>query len=137
MYAGVFCQSFSPPTDEICPGGDVTFTCVAVDDDGTRSTRWTVTPGGGDDTCFVPHMDPVPDSCGPSNSFTASFTGRSGDQYSSTLSVAAISDSLNGTTVQCTDPTVYTIGSDDICIIGEKINFICNLHVHFCCWMIM
>ena len=125
MYAGVFCQSFSPPTDDICPGDNVTFTCVIVDD-GTRFTRWTVTPGGADPRCTVEHPDPLTESCGPMNSFTSSLTGSSGTSYTSTLSVESIPDSLNGTIVECTNSTGSTIGSDVICIVGEKI---INLYV--------
>ena len=40
---GVLCQSFSPPTGEICPGDDVTFTCSAG-----ATTVWTVSVGGND-----------------------------------------------------------------------------------------
>ena len=120
-YAGVFCQSFSPPTDDICPGDNVTFTCVVVDDDGFRFTRWIVTPGGTVPSCTVTHTLPEIVTCGPMNSFTSSLTGTTGTSYTTTLSVESISDSFNGTIVECTNSTGGTIGSDDICIVGEKI----------------
>ena len=62
------------------------------------------------------------DTCGPGGVFTSSLTGQSGDNttFTSTLSVESISESLNRTRVECLDAGLETVGSKDICIVGES-----------------
>ena len=114
--------------DEICPGDDVTFTCVVVDPIVGRATVWSVTPGGGEPSCRVPHNDPdeTSDTCGPGGVFTSSLTNRSGDSYISTLRVESISDGLNGTRVECEDALQMDVGMENICIISKA--FIASVH---------
>ena len=109
------CQSFTAPTGEICPGDDVTFTCVA----GTPTTLWSVSSGGDTDTCVYRTDDPDnTDTCGPEMKFTLSQTEMSGDNNSS-LSVENIVNDLTGTQVECVDGLDETIGSYNICITGS------------------
>ena len=117
---GVLCQSFSSP-DKICPGGNVTFTCVVVDPFGIGTTTWRVTPDGGEPSCRLLHNDPsVTDTCGPGRIFTSSLTNQSGNNYTSTLRVESISDGLNDTRVECEDPFSMDVGMENICIIGKS-----------------
>ena len=124
MFTGVQCQSFSPPTEDICLGDSITYTCVVVNSVATSSTVWTLTPDGSE--CIVLHNRPgTMQTCGPGRVFTSSLTGQSGDNtsFTSTLSVESISESLNGTIVECEDALVMnTVGSMDICIVGKKIH---------------
>ena len=127
--SGVLCQSFSSP-DEICPGDNVTFTCVVVDPDGISYTSWVVE--GGEQDCILRHnrLNEV-ETCGPGQLFTSSFTtNQSGDSYTSTLSVESISDDLNRTRVECEDAAM-DVGNESICIIGKLfigklLDFLCN-----------
>ena len=122
MFTGVQCQSFSPPTEDICLGDNITYTCVVVNSVAASSTVWRLTPDGGEPPCIVLHDQPdIMQTCGPGRIFTSYLTGQSGDNtfFSSTLSVESISESLNGTTVQCEDADTSTIGSMDICIVGK------------------
>ena len=121
MFTGVQCQSFSPPTEDICLGDDITYACVVVNSVATSFTIWRLTPNGGVPSCAVRHNLPDMDTCGPGRVFTSSLTGQSGDNtsFTSTLSVESISESLNGTTVQCEDAMMNTVGSMDICIVGK------------------
>ena len=120
LLTGVLCQSFSSP-DEICPGDNVTFTCVVVDSVGNSLTTWRVTPDGGEPPCRVIHIDPIgeTDTCGPGRVFTSSLTDQSGDNYTSTLSVESLSDGLNDTRVECEDTSLMDVGMEKICIIGK------------------
>ena len=120
LLTGVLCQLFSSP-GEICPGDNVTFTCVVVDPTGICITTWRITPDGGEPSCRVLHNDPdeTSDTCGPGRAFTASLTNRSGDNYTSTLRVESISDGLNGTGVECEDPFLMGVGTENICIISK------------------
>ena len=111
FYTGVLCQSFSPPTGEICPGDNVTFTCVVLD----SATRWTVTPGGDGGECAYFSSSRTPDMCGPGDRFTSSQTDVNGDINNSSLSVDSITADLNGTLVECAD-----VGSYNICIVGKN-----------------
>ena len=115
MYCltGVLCQSFTAPTGEICPGDDVTFTCVA----GTVITLWVVTSRGVTDTCLYRTSDPDnTETCGPEVRFTSSRTEMSDDD--SSLSVENITNDLTETQVECTNGLDETIGSYNICITG-------------------
>ena len=122
LLTGVLCQSFSSP-DEICPGDNVTLTCVVEDSVGLGTTTWRVTPDGGEPPCRVIHNRPNDtDTCGPGRVFTSSLTGRSGDNYISTLRVESISDGLNDIRVECEDPFGMDVGMENICIIGKYFN---------------
>ena len=91
----------------------------------TFFTAWTLTPDGGEPECIVLHNRPgAMLTCGPGRVFTSSLTGQSGDNtaFTSTLSVESISESLNGTTVECDDAMMNTVGSKHICIVGKKIH---------------
>ena len=107
---GVLCQSFSPPTGEICPGDDVTFTCSAGD-----ATFWSVSPGG-ENECAYRSVNPTTQMCGPGDRFTSGPTD--GDITSSSLSVDSITADLNGTLVNCTNAGGNLIGSGSIFIVG-------------------
>ena len=124
MFTGVLCQSFSPPTEDICLGDSITYTytCVVVNSDVRFSTTWRLTPDGGVPPCDVRHNLPEIQTCGPGRVFTSSLTGQSGDStsFTTTLSVESISENLNGTRVQCLDAGLETVGSKDICIVGES-----------------
>ena len=129
--SGVLCQSFSSP-DEICPGDNVTFTCVVVDPDGISVTSWVVTPDGGVQDCVLRHnKENEVATCGPEQLFTSSFTNynQSGDNYTSTLSVESISDDLNSTSVEC-EGAAMNVGKENICIIGKlfirKLDSLCK-----------
>ena len=118
--SGVFCQSFSSSPEEICPGDNVTFTCVVVDPDGISFTTWRVTLDGGEQDCILRHNRPNEvETCGPGQLFTSSFTSQSGDNYTSTLRVESISDDLNSTSVECEGPAM-AVGNENICIIGKS-----------------
>ena len=132
MFTGVQCQSFSPPTKDICLGESITYTytCVVVNSEPRFSTTWRLTPNGGAPSCIVQHNIPDMLTCGPGRVFTSSLTGQSGDNtsFTSTLSVESISESLNGTIVECLDEDTSTVGSTDICIVGKtKEMYIVNL----------
>ena len=128
--SGVLCRSFSFP-NEICPGDNVTFTCVVVDPTGISFTVWIVE--GGEQDCILRHNKPNEvATCGPEQLFTSSFINQNGDNYTSTLSVESISDDLNRTRVECED-TVMEIGKENICIIGKSYahkHFLCTLYAY-------
>ena len=111
--SGVLCQSFTPPTGEICPGDDVTFTCSAGD-----VTVWIVSLGGNDGQCSYISGLPAIDMCGPGNRFTSGPTDVNGDSTTSFLRVDSITVDLNGTLVECTNAGGSLIGSDNIFIVG-------------------
>ena len=102
--------------NEICPGDDVTFTCVV--DSGV--TRWSVSHGGSDGECTYISGSQAPDTCGPDGRFRSSRTESSDSTANSSLSVVSITEDLNGTMVECTDGNNITdiIGSKTICILG-------------------
>ena len=70
------------------------------------------------------------DTCGPGRVFTSSLTGQSGDN----TSVESISESLNGTTVECDDADSDTVGSTDICVllVGKKIYIYMYVCTYYC-----
>ena len=111
---GVLCQSFSPPTGEICPGDDVTFTCSAG-----AATFWIVGPRD-EDECAYRSGNPTTQMCGPGDRFTSGPTD--GDITSSSLRVDSITADLNGTLVNCTNADGNLIGSGSIFIVGTIIN---------------
>ena len=118
FLTGILCQSFSPPSDEICPRDNVTFTCVV----NSVVTLWTVNDGGGVTQCSYSSNIPLPDMCGPDGRFESSRTDVNGPANNSSLSVDLITNDLNGITVSCRDGgTGVLIGSYDICIIGKNI----------------
>ena len=112
MYTGrgVLCQLSS--VGGTCPGGHITFSCVASGTDATFT--WTVTSAEGDDTACVtlPSGTLQTPTCGPMGRFTVSVNE---DRSNSTLSVQSVDDILNGTRVECTaDGDV----DEEICVIG-------------------
>ena len=116
MYTGALCQSFSPPTGEICPGDHVTFTCVVT----TVVTLWDVTsPQGNITICIYLSNNQIPNTCGPEDRFMLSATDLNGDTMNSSLSVDSITIDLNDTRVECVDGNAITVGSDDICVVGK------------------
>ena len=116
-YTGALCQSFSPPTGEICPGDHVTFTCVVT----TVITVWDVTSPQGNiiTTCTYRSNNPIPNTCGPEDRFMSSVTDVNGDTMNSSLSVDSITIDLNETQVECQDGNSIAVGSDSICIVGK------------------
>ena len=115
LFIGTQSQFTTP--DEICPGDDVTFTCIVT----SGITRWSVSPGGNDGVCVYFSDSEVSETCGPGSSFSSSRTEGSDTPTNSSLSVVSIEPNLNGTVVECTDGNNISnvIGSDDICITGE------------------
>ena len=109
----MLCQSFTGLSDGVCPGGSATFTCVRVADDTT--TTWIVTSEGMVDTCSYSQVTQT-DSCGPGDMFISSRT-ENGGTNSSTLSVASVTNVLNGTIVTCSDGSTV-IGNRTLCIIS-------------------
>ena len=125
IFTGVQRQSFSPPTEDICLGENITYTytCVVVNSVAVSFTTWRLTPNGGEPPCIVPHNRPgVMQTCGPGDVFTSYLTDQSGNNtsFTSTLSVESLSESLNRTRVECLDDGFETVGSKDICIVGES-----------------
>ena len=115
FISGVLSQSFTGPSGGICPGDNVTFTCV-VD---APVTVWTVNPGGGNANCnYRQSMPTVTAMCGPGGRFTSSQTDENGDTNNSSLSVVSITNDLNGTSVTCSDGNLNLIGNVAICIVG-------------------
>ena len=122
VSTGALSQSFSPASgDGVCPGSDIEFTCV-VDSRPGSTTRWEITPDGGEPACTVTLN--VPDEtqrCGPERVFTSSLTGQTGLNYTSSLTAEDVPLSLNGTIVECVDgENLQTIGSATICIGGKE-----------------
>ena len=115
---GVLCQSFSGPSDEICPGDNVTFTCVTS----SVTALWLVSPGGDDPECAYSIFTQAPDGCGPDERFQSSRTDDNVPANNSSLRVDSITSDLNGTTVTCTDAgSGELIGSYNICIVGKQV----------------
>ena len=113
-------SQFTGPSNGVCPGDDVTFTCVV---DTTTFTIWRVSSGGQLVTDCTYNRD-SPDTnarpCGSDMRFTLSPTV---DPNNSSLSVESesVDSNLNGINVTCSDGNGL-IGSRDICVIG-KIRF--------------
>ena len=114
--AGVLSQ-FSPPSGDICPGSD---SCVG-NSLSVSTTRWDITPDGGEPACIVFHNQPGEmQRCGPDRIFTSSLTGQTGVNYTSSLRAEDVPLSLSGTVVECVDGAdLQTIGSTTICIISR------------------
>ena len=111
-------QSFTGPSNGICPEDNVTFTCV-VD---AAVTVWRVTSGGKIFDCFYRQSEPnVTAMCGPGDKFTSSQTDENGDTNSSSLSVVSITNDLNGTSLTCLNGNENLIGSSTICIVGNQL----------------
>ena len=117
FISGVLSQSFTGPSGGICPGDNVTITCV-VD---APVTVWTVSPGGGISDCNYRRSEPtLTQTCGPGGRFTSSQTDENGDTNNSSLSVVSITNDLNGTSVTCSDGNLNLIGSSTICLVGKE-----------------
>ena len=89
----------------VCPGDNVTFTCV-VDD--TITTRWRVDLGGDGSDCVYFSDSQATDTCGPDNRFQSSRTNDNVPASNSSLRVDTIT---TGTVVTCTDGNGELIGS--------------------------
>ena len=118
--AGVLSQ-FSPPSGDICPGSDIEFSCVG-NSLSVSTTRWVITPNGGEEACAVLHNIPGEmRRCGTDRIFTSSLTGRDGLNYTSSLRAEDVPLSLSGTVVECEDGAdLQTIGSTTICVICKS-----------------
>ena len=113
---GVLCQSLTGPSDEICSGDDVTFSCVVSG----VATVWAVSLGGDSTQCAYFSASPAPDECGPDDMFHSSRTDDNVPANNSSLRVDSITSDLNGTTVTCIDGgSAELIGSYNICIVGK------------------
>ena len=76
VSTGALSQPFSPASGSVCPGSDIEFTCVG-NSILVSSTRWEITPDGGEAPCVVAHNIPEEmDSCGPGDVFTSFLTGQ-------------------------------------------------------------
>ena len=109
-------SQFTGPSNGICPGDDVTFTCVVST---TTLTIWRVNSGGVQTSCTYLRNSPNTQPCGPGGIFTSSVTDVNGNLNSSSLSVDSVTSDLSGTFVTCTDGNAIIIGSRDICVIGK------------------
>ena len=112
-------SQFSGPSSGICPGDDVTFTCV-VD---SGATRWTFSPPGESDrTCNYLRAFPDQTTCNPPDErFRISQTEGSANN-SSSLSLASITENLNETMIVCADGNSGNqVGTDNICIVGKTV----------------
>ena len=109
-------SQFTGPSNGICPGDNVTFTCVVTT---TPTTRWIVNSGEVQTSCTYDQNNPtVTEKCGPGDRFISSRTDENGDTNNSSLSVVSVDSGLNGTTVTCVDGNSAVIDSRDICVIG-------------------
>ena len=122
-------SQFSGPSSGICPGKDVTFTCVVS----TAVTIWTVNSGGDETSCNYVRNSPNTETCGPGAIFTSSVTDMNGDPNNSSLSVDSVTSDLSGTSVTCTDGNDDLIGSRNICVIGKRL--ICVSYSPFLLWL--
>ena len=108
----------APPT---CSGDTFTFRCTVV---GNETTLWRV--NGSSNLCSLAHLSTSPDTCGPSDTFTATPVtgfGTRSPSYSSTLSGTA-SSALDGTLVECFGPASSLdsgnrVGSSTIHVLGQ------------------
>ena len=78
--------------------------------------------------------------CGPGDIFTSSLTGRTGLNYTSSLRAEDVPLSLNWTVVECVDGAdLQTIGSTNICIVGEHEALYCVLfdNISQFCWSLL
>ena len=117
MYHSGALGQFTGQSNGICPGDDVTFTCVVTT---TLSTTWRIDSGGALTTCtYEQNIPTVTVKCGPDQEFTSSQTDVNGDINNSSLSVVSVDSGLNGTTVTCVDGNGAVIGSRAICVIGK------------------
>ena len=109
-------NQFTGPSNGICPGDDVTFTCV-VD---TILTSWRVNSTGALTSCTYDQSNPtVTVKCGLAQEFTSSRTDENGPINSSSLSAVSVDSGLNGVSVTCVDGNGVVIGSRAICVIGK------------------
>ena len=123
-------SQFTGPSSGICPGDDVTFTCVV---NTTVVTLWIVNSGGMETDCnYNPNM-PTIRTCGPGGRFTSSVTDVNGDPNNSSLSVDSVTSDLSGTSVTCADGNAIIIGSRNICVIGKRL--ICVSYSPFSLWL--
>ena len=118
LHAGVLCQ-LTGQSDGICPGDDVTFTCV-VD---SGAALWTFSPPGEPNrTC--PYLSTLPDQsiCNPPDERVRISQTEGSASNSSSLSVTSITENLNETIVGCRDGIGNNqVGTDNICIVGTTV----------------
>ena len=126
---GVSRPQLAGPSSGICPGDDVTFTCVVS----TTITIWTVNSGGMKTDCTYNQNMPAIRTCGPGGRFTSSVTDMNGDPNNSSLSVDSVTSDLSGTSVTCIDGNAVMIGSGDICVTGKRL--ICVSYSPFSLWL--
>ena len=132
VSTGALSQPFSPASgDGVCPGSDIEFTCV-VDTRPGSTTRWEITPDGGEPACTVALNFPnETQRCGRERVFTSSLIGQTGLNYTSSLRAEDVSLSLDGTLVECVDGTdLQIIGSAIICIAGKGDFIVCYGVMH-------
>ena len=108
-------SQFTGPSNGICPGHDVTFTCAVTT---TNVMIWTVNSGGDEDNCNYNRAGPNTAECGPGDRFMSSRTENE-DPNNSSLSVVSVDSDLNGVNVTCTDGNFNVVGSGDICVTGK------------------
>ena len=124
-------SQFTGPSSGICPGDDVTFTCVVST---TTLTAWTVNSGGDQTSCNYRRNDPLnTETCGPEGRFTSSVTDVNGNPNNSSLSVDSVTSDLSGASVTCSDGNPIIIGSRNICVIGKGL--ICVSYSPFSLWL--
>ena len=124
-------SQFTGPSSGICPGDDVTFTCVV---NTTAVTIWRVNSGGNSDSCTYRRNNPLnTENCGPGDIFTSSVTDMNGDPSNSSLSVDSVTSDLSGTSVTCADGNAIIIGSSSICVIGKGL--ICMSYSPLSLWL--
>ena len=123
-------SQFTGPSSGICPGEDVTFSCVVST---TSITIWTVNSGGDQSSCSYRRNDRNTQNCGPGDIFTSSVTDVNGDPNNSSLSVDSVTSDLSGTSVTCIDGNANIIGSRNICVIGKRL--ICVSYSPFSLWL--
>ena len=108
-------SQFTGPSNGICPGDDVTFTCVVST---TYLAVWTVNSSGVQTICVYRPSSPDTQTCIPGGIFTASVTDVNADLGNFSLSVDSVTSELSGTSVRCIDGNAIVIGSRNICVIG-------------------
>ena len=112
-------SQFTGPSSGICPGDDVTFTCVV---NTAVVTNWRVNSGRDETSCTYTRNDPLnTQTCGPERRFMSSVTDVNGDPSNSSLSVDSVTNDLSGTSVTCSDGNSVIIGSRNICVIGKRL----------------
>ena len=115
-FVGALCQSFTGPSSAICPGDDISFTCVVS----SGATSWFIGDREEGDVCAYQSGSQAPDTCGPEGQFHSNHTKGSENYKNSSLRVDSITEDLNETRVECVDGiSGDLIMAYDICIVGK------------------